>query len=82
MKKEFYIICDNIRSLENVGSIFRTSDALGITKIFLCGITGNVPAWETGLHKKIAKTAFSFLVLAQLVRSAEDGVGLLVHFQS
>ncbi len=57
MEKEFYVICDNIRSLENVGSIFRTSDALGVTKIFLCGITGQVPTWEEGLHKKIAKTA-------------------------
>ncbi len=55
--KEFYVICDNIRSLENVGSVFRTSDALGISKIFLCGITGKVSNWETGLHKKIAKTA-------------------------
>ncbi|MCX6720473.1 MAG: TrmH family RNA methyltransferase [Candidatus Staskawiczbacteria bacterium] len=57
MSREFYVICDNIRSLENIGSIFRTSDALGATKIFLCGISGKVPAWETGLHKKIAKTA-------------------------
>src|ERR1035437_7945286 len=57
MKENFYVICDNIRSLENVGSIFRTSDALGVSKIFLCGITAKVPAWETGLHKKIAKTA-------------------------
>jgi tRNA G18 (ribose-2'-O)-methylase SpoU len=51
MKKDFYVICDNIRSLENVGSIFRTSDALGVTKIFLCGITGKPP------HHKISKTA-------------------------
>jgi len=36
---EFYVICDNIRSLENIGSIFRTGDALGVTKIFLCGIS-------------------------------------------
>jgi tRNA G18 (ribose-2'-O)-methylase SpoU len=57
MEKEFYVICDNIRSLENIGSIFRTSDALGVSKIFLCGISGKVPAWEVGLHKKIAKTA-------------------------
>lgn len=35
-----YVICENIRSLYNVGSIFRTSDALGVKKIFLCGITG------------------------------------------
>ena len=49
--KEFYVICDNIRSLENIGSIFRTSDALGVTKIFLCGISGTPP------NHKIAKTA-------------------------
>lgn len=34
------MICDNIRSLENIGSIFRTADALGANKIFLCGISG------------------------------------------
>jgi tRNA G18 (ribose-2'-O)-methylase SpoU len=51
MKKEFYVICDNIRSLENIGSIFRTSDALGVAKIFLCGISGKPP------HHKISKTA-------------------------
>jgi len=51
MKQEFYIICDNIRSLENIGSIFRTSDALGVSKIFLCGISGRPP------HPKISKTA-------------------------
>ena len=51
MKKEFYVICDNIRSLENIGSIFRTADALGVSKIFLCGISGKPP------HHKISKTA-------------------------
>ena len=40
MNREFFVICDNIRSLYNVGSIFRTADALGVTKIYLCGITG------------------------------------------
>lgn len=40
MSKEFYVICDNIRSLYNVGSIFRTADAMGVTKIYLGGITG------------------------------------------
>jgi len=51
MKKEFFVICDNIRSLENIGSIFRTADALGVSKIFLCGICGTPP------NPKIAKTA-------------------------
>ncbi len=37
---DFYVICDNLRSLYNVGSIFRTADALGVTKIYLTGITG------------------------------------------
>jgi tRNA G18 (ribose-2'-O)-methylase SpoU len=51
VRKEFYVICDDIRSLENIGSIFRTADALGVSKIFLCGISGFPP------HHKISKTA-------------------------
>lgn len=51
MKLEFFVICDNIRSLENVGSIFRTADALGVNKIYLCGISGKPP------NNKISKTA-------------------------
>lgn len=51
MDKELYVICDNIRSLENIGSIFRTSDALGVSKIYLSGISGKPP------HHKISKTA-------------------------
>lgn len=39
-KKTVYVICDNIRSLYNVGSIFRTSDGAGVNKIFLTGMTG------------------------------------------
>ncbi len=49
MNKEVHVICDNIRSLYNVGSIFRTSDALGISKIWLCGITGTPE--QSGLAK-------------------------------
>ena len=49
--KDFFVICDSIRSLENIGSIFRTADALAVTKIFLCGISGKPP------HEKISKTA-------------------------
>lgn len=37
--QKFYVICHNIRSAFNVGSIFRTADALGVDKIFLCGYT-------------------------------------------
>lgn len=51
MPKDFYVICDNIRSLYNVGSIFRTADALGVKKIYLCGITG------TPLQRGLAKVS-------------------------
>ncbi len=40
LNKKIAVICDNIRSLYNVGSIFRTADALGVEKIWLAGITG------------------------------------------
>ncbi len=45
------VILDNVRSQNNIGSIFRTSDAFLIKKIFLCGITAKPP------HKDIQKTA-------------------------
>ena len=34
-----YLVLDNIRSVHNVGAIFRTADAIGISKIYLCGYT-------------------------------------------
>jgi len=45
------VILDNVRSLNNIGSVFRTSDAFLIKKIYLCGITAKPP------HKEIHKTA-------------------------
>jgi tRNA G18 (ribose-2'-O)-methylase SpoU len=47
--KPIRVILDNVRSLYNVGSIFRTSDAAGVEKIYLCGITGIPPRAE--IHK-------------------------------
>ena len=37
------VLLDNVRSLYNVGSFFRTADAAGIEKLYLCGITGHPP---------------------------------------
>ncbi|MGB8815921.1 MAG: TrmH family RNA methyltransferase [Minisyncoccia bacterium] len=39
IKKQKFVVLVDIRSIHNVGSIFRTSDALGVSKIFLCGCT-------------------------------------------
>jgi tRNA G18 (ribose-2'-O)-methylase SpoU len=45
-KSPFIIVLDNVRSQQNVGSIFRTSDAFLVEAIYLCGITGQPPARE------------------------------------
>lgn len=50
-KTPLAVVLDNIRSCNNIGSVFRTSDALLIEKIYLCGITATPP------NKEIHKTA-------------------------
>ncbi len=50
-KTPISIVLDNIRSLNNIGSVFRTADAFLVEKIYLCGITATPP------HKDIRKTA-------------------------
>ena len=50
-KTPLILILDNIRSLNNIGSVFRTADAFLVSKIYLCGITAQPP------HKDINKTA-------------------------
>ncbi|WP_370392491.1 RNA methyltransferase [uncultured Winogradskyella sp.] len=50
-KAPIIIVLDNIRSLNNIGSVFRTSDAFLVEKIYLCGITAKPP------HNDIRKTA-------------------------
>lgn len=50
-KNPFVFVLDDIRSLNNVGSVFRTADAFRAEKIYLCGLTGTPP------HRDITKTA-------------------------
>jgi len=50
-KLPIIVVLDNIRSLNNIGSFFRTSDAFNIEAIYLCGITAQPP------HREIQKTA-------------------------
>jgi 23S rRNA (guanosine2251-2'-O)-methyltransferase len=50
-KKPLVIVLDNVRSLHNVGSVFRTADGFAIERIVLTGITGQPP------HREIEKTA-------------------------
>ena len=53
LQKKFpiIVILNDIRSLNNIGSFFRTADAFNVEKIYLCGITANPP------HRDIQKTA-------------------------
>lgn len=50
-KKDRVVVVDNVRSMHNVGSIFRTADAFAWKKIILCGISGCPP------HPELHKTA-------------------------
>jgi 23S rRNA (guanosine2251-2'-O)-methyltransferase len=50
-KAPIVVVLDNVRSMHNVGSIFRTSDAFAIEKLYLCGITARPP------HRDIEKAA-------------------------
>ena len=45
------VVLDNVRSMHNIGSVFRTADAFAVEKICLCGITATPP------HREIEKTA-------------------------
>jgi 23S rRNA (guanosine2251-2'-O)-methyltransferase len=45
------LVLDNVRSLHNVGAVFRTADAFALERLYLCGVTGQPP------HREITKTA-------------------------
>src|SRR3990167_3518186 len=51
MRRNIYIVCDNILDTYNIGSIFRLADAVGVKKIYLCGQT------ETPPNSRISKSA-------------------------
>lgn len=48
-KSGVVVVLDNVRSAQNVGSVFRTSDAFGIDKVIICGISATPPSKE--IHK-------------------------------
>ncbi len=72
-KTPIVVVLDNIRSLNNVGSVFRTSDAFLIEAIYLCGITAQPP------HKDIHKTALGATesVAWQYFNKTEDAIKTL-----
>ena len=72
-KLPLVVVLDNVRSLHNVGSVFRTSDAFRVERIMLCGITATPPSAE------IHKTALGAedVVDWQYFESTMDAVAIL-----
>ena len=55
--KDMVVLLHNIRSLHNVGSIFRTADAVGVKKLYLCGITPSPLDRFKEVRSDVAKVA-------------------------
>jgi len=72
--QEVFTLIENVRSLYNVGAIFRTADGAGISKLFLTGITGKPP------HREIRKVALGAEESVEW-EYAEDGVELAKRLQ-
>lgn len=72
-KQSIIVVLDNVRSLNNVGSAFRTSDAFLIEAIYLCGVTGTPP------NKEIEKTALGATetVAWKYFKTTEDAISEL-----
>ena len=78
-----YVICHNIRSRHNVGSIFRTADAAGVSKIFLCGIPpapphSNIEKVSLGAEKLVAweKRKETWRVIDELKKEGVEIISL------
>jgi len=64
-KTPFMLVLDNVRSLNNIGSLFRTADAFRLEGLYLCGITATPP------HREIHKTALGATESVQWVYREE-----------
>lgn len=72
-KLPLIVVLDNVRSLHNVGSVFRTSDAFRVQRILLCGITATPP--NTEIHK--TALGAEDVVEWQYFESTDDAVAML-----
>ncbi len=74
-KTPLIVVLDNIRSLNNIGSVFRSGDAFRIEKIYLCGITATPP------HRDIHKTAIGATESVEW-EHVEDALDLVAELQA
>ena len=73
-KDPVIVLLDNVRSLHNVGSVFRTCDAMAVEKLYLCGITAKPP------HREIQKTAIGATESVNW-EYKEDAVSIIHHYK-
>jgi len=78
MQRELHLIANDIRSLENVGSLFRTADSLGVKKLWLCGYTAAPPdprisKVALGAEKSVPFEVFSD-ILQVFTRLKQEGI--------
>lgn len=72
-KMPIVVVLDNVRSAQNVGAFFRTSDAFAVERIVLCGITATPPSRE--IHK--SSLGAEFTVAWEYYHSTTDAVAIL-----
>jgi tRNA G18 (ribose-2'-O)-methylase SpoU len=72
--KKIFVILDNIRSVHNVGSIFRTSEGAGVSKIYLCGVTPSPIDRFGRIRKDFAKVSLGTekIISWESVSNTED----------
>ncbi len=76
-KREIVLVLNDIRSLHNVGSFFRTADAFGVSKIYLCGITGTPESRSALKLTKVSLNAEKYInweYLKNPIRHAADKI--------
>lgn len=85
LRRPISVVLDNVRSLYNVGSIFRTSDAAGVERLYLTGITGQPPRPEIskaalGAEHSVPWEYFSDPVaIVRQLKSRGYGIVILEH---
>ncbi len=73
-KLPLIVVLDNVRSMHNVGSVFRTGDGFAVEKVILCGITAQPP------HREIEKTALGATQAVEWVHF-EDTLAAIAHLR-
>jgi tRNA G18 (ribose-2'-O)-methylase SpoU len=82
MEREIILILDNLRSRENVGSLFRTADAAGVSKIYICGISPTPRSGNFDIETLSPKQFINTDKIAKTALGAEQWVPWDYHLKT